>query len=198
MNLQFYLEKLKVSEEYKKFMKENPSAYLCSGFFSIDKVGKDNKQHFDFCVPQSATISRPPNPDKTINKKSLVNSPNKSSSDSEGKSKIISFQLEENCKMIPIENFGEKKFEKISEEIDFDFSEVEKMIEEKMVEEKINNKLQKILLSLQKLDGKNFLVGTVFISGLGMIKVKVDLEKMEVIDFEKKSFFDVMKVVKKK
>jgi hypothetical protein len=100
--------------------------------------------------------------------------------------------------MIPIENFGEKKFEKISEEIDFDFSEVEKMIEEKMVEEKINNKLQKILLSLQKLDGKNFLVGTVFISGLGMIKVKVDLEKMEVIDFEKKSFFDVMKVVKKK
>jgi len=37
MNFQFYLEKLKHSEEYKEFLKENPEAYPCSGFFTIDK-----------------------------------------------------------------------------------------------------------------------------------------------------------------
>ena len=51
MNLKFYLEKLKSSEEYKKFMKENSDAYLCSGFFIIDKQGEDNQQHFDFYIP---------------------------------------------------------------------------------------------------------------------------------------------------
>ena len=39
MNLQLYLEKLKSSGVFKEFMKENPKAYLCSGFFTIDKEG---------------------------------------------------------------------------------------------------------------------------------------------------------------
>jgi len=84
MNPQFYLEKLKNSEEFEKFKKENPSAFLCSAFFSIDKSGgnkslttsskrgqskgKDNKQHFDFF--------------------------------NEGK--IFSFQVEDNCKKIEL------------------------------------------------------------------------------------------------
>jgi len=37
MNMQFYVEKLSHSEEFKEFMKKNPDAYLCSGFFVIDK-----------------------------------------------------------------------------------------------------------------------------------------------------------------
>ncbi|MBU2104859.1 MAG: hypothetical protein KKF67_03775 [Nanoarchaeota archaeon] len=48
MNFQFYLKKLHASEEFKEFKKENASAFLCSAFFSIDKTGNDNKQHFDF------------------------------------------------------------------------------------------------------------------------------------------------------
>ena len=45
--------------------------------------------------------------------------------------------------------------------------------------------------------GKNYLLGTVFISGLGLIKIKVDLDNKEVLNFEKRSFFDMMKIIKK-
>ena len=164
MNLKFYLEKLYDSNNYKKFIKENPSAFLCSGFFSIDKVGKDNKQHFDFYVDK----------------------------------KIFSFQLEENCKKVPIEIFDKKVFEKINQDIDFDFDEVEEIIFNKLQEEGVKNKIEKILLSLQNLKTKDFLIGTVFVSGLGIIKINIDIGKMKVTDFEKKSFFDMVKLIKKK
>tara|TARA_Y100000310_G_C20381111_1_gene668151 strand:+ start:163 stop:663 length:501 start_codon:yes stop_codon:yes gene_type:complete len=163
MNLKFYLEKLHNSEEYKNFMKENPNAFLCSGFFSIDKIGKDNKQHFDFCV----------------------------------KNKIFSFQLEDSIKFVPVEEFGGKIPEKISQDCDFNFDYIEKLIAGEMFEQKIKNKIQKILLSLQNKDGKDFLIGTIFVSSMGLIKVKIDLSEMKVIEFVKKNFLDMVNVFKK-
>ncbi|MDP2628593.1 MAG: hypothetical protein Q8P15_01700 [Nanoarchaeota archaeon] len=166
MNLQFYLEKLHDSENFKKFMKENPEAYLCSGFFIIDKEGKDNKQHFDFFIPE--------------------------------KKETFSFQLEDNCKEIKLDTLDERIPEKVLLSDDVEFEYLEKLIVGEMFEQKINNKIQKILLSLQRLNGKDFLVGTVFISGLGILKVSIDIAEKKIIDFEKKSFFDMMKFKGKK
>jgi len=45
---------------------------------------------------------------------------------------------------------------------------------------------------------KNMMVGTIFIQGLSMIKVQINLEKMRIIEFEKKSFFDIVNIIKKK
>ena len=56
MNFQFYLEKLQNSQEYKDFVKENPKAYPCSGFFTIDKEGSDNQRHIDFYIPGGKNI----------------------------------------------------------------------------------------------------------------------------------------------
>ena len=53
MNLQFYLEKLHSSKEFKNFKEENPKAYFCSSFFIIDKEGKDNQTHLDYFNPKS-------------------------------------------------------------------------------------------------------------------------------------------------
>ncbi len=166
MNLQFYIEKLKNSEIFKNFMKAHPDASICSGFFIIDKTGKEgDKQHFDYYLPQE--------------------------------NKIMSIQLE-NMQLVPVEIFG-KIPEKISLEHDFfDFEEVEKMIEEKMISEGIKNKIQKMLFSLQSLNGRNFLVCTVFISMLGLISVNIDLKNMEITGFEKKSLLDILKVSRKK
>lgn len=111
--------------------------------------------------------------------------------------KMFSFQLEDGCELVPIEQVPEEAPVKISDNVEVDFDKIEKMIEERIEKEKIKTKIQKILLSLQKKDGKNFILGTIFISGLGMLRVKIDLEKNEIIDFEKKSFFDMMKVIKK-
>lgn len=166
MNLQFYLEKLHNSKNFKNFMKENSDAFLCSGFFVIDKEGKDNKIHFDYFLPK----------DK----------------------KIISFQLEQDIQQVPVEMFDKRIPEKISVEHDFDFDDIEKMIVMEMEKEGIKNKIQKIILSLQKLKEKDFLVGTVFVSMLGMLKIYISLSEMKITLFEKKSFFDMVNVLKKK
>lgn len=166
MNLQFYLEKLHSSKQFKNFMKQNPDAFLCSGFFVIDLEGKDNKQHFDYFVPKEK--------------------------------KLFSFQMEEGTALVPIEMIDKRIPKKISAKHDFDFKEIEKLVEKKAMQEGITNKIQKMLFSLQKLNEKEMLVGTVFISILGMIKIQIDLSQMKIIQFEKKSFFDMMNVLKKK
>lgn len=166
MNFRFYFEKLKESKDFEKFLNEYKDAFLCSGFFIIDKKGEDNKQNLDYFVP-------------SLNK-------------------MFTFKIHEKVELIPVEDFGKGfKPEKISEDIDFDFEKIEKLIEGKMFDEKIKNKIEKLLLSLQAKDKKNYILGTIFISGLGLLKVKIDLDKMEIVDFEKKSFFEMMKIVKK-
>jgi len=166
MNLQFYLEKLFVSENFEKFKKENSEAYFCSGFFSIEEGNKGkNSIHIDYFNPETK--------------------------------KMFSFQLESNCQIIPIEQVPEKAPVKIPDNIEIDFDKIRELIQMKMDEEKINKKIQKLLFSLQHKDGKNFLVGTIFISGLGLLKVKIDLEDDKIVEFEKKSFFDMMKIIKK-
>ena len=165
MNLQFYVEKLNSFDKFKYFMTENPSAFPCSGFFMIDKTGKEsNKQHFDFWVPETE--------------------------------KLMSFQLED-MQVVPLDNFG-KIPDRLSLEQDINFDEIEKLIEERIVKEGLKDKIQKMLFSLQVKDGKNFIIGTVFVPRLGLVQVEINLENMEVTNFSKKSFMDMINVFKKK
>ena len=164
MNLQFYLEKLFASDEFKKFKKENKDAYLCSGFFSVDREGKDNQQHLDFYIPLTK--------------------------------EMFSFQLEKG-EFSPLKNYDEKIPERLEENFDFDFDEIENIIINKMKEENVNKQIQKLLFSLQKMKEKNFLIGTIFISGMGLLKVTILLDENKIVDFEKKSIFDMFKIIKK-
>ncbi|MGY4884466.1 MAG: hypothetical protein ACP5NZ_02705 [Nanobdellota archaeon] len=166
MNFQFYFEKMMKSKDFKKFISENKEAFLCSGFFSVDKKGNDNKQNIDYFVP-------------SLNK-------------------MFSFKLNDGVELVPVEDFGENfKPEKIPDNIDFEFEYIEKLIEGEMFEKKITNKIEKSLFSLQAKDKKNYLLGTIFISGLALLKVKIDLDEKRVVEFDKKSFFEMMKIVKK-
>ena len=165
MNLQFYIEKLFESDVFKKFRKENKEAYLCSGFFSIDRQGTDNQQHLDFYVPSEK--------------------------------KMFSIKLENNIEFAPLENYDERVPEKLKENLDFDFDEIENMIINKMKEENVNKQIQKLLFSLQNLNGKNFLIGTIFISGMGILKVTISLDENKIISFEKKSILEMFKIIKK-
>ncbi len=112
--------------------------------------------------------------------------------------KMFSFKLEDNCAMIPVEQIPEEAPGKIQMNYSFSMENIQKLVEEKMIEEKIKNKVQKMLFSLQSLKGKDFLIGTVFISGLGMLKVNIDLDEMKITDFQKKSLFDMVNVFRKK
>lgn len=165
MNFQFYLEKLRASENFQNFLKENSDAYPCSCFFAVDKQGRDNQIHFDYFVPNIK--------------------------------KMFSFQLEKEMEKVPLELFDSKIPEKISMNSDFDFKDVEELILNRMKKEKIENKIQKMLFSLQKIGKKDFLIGTIFISGLGLLKVNIDISKRKITQFNKSSFLDMMKIIKK-
>ena len=111
--------------------------------------------------------------------------------------KIFSFPLEDDTEEALIDVKDGKIPTKISFEHDFDFNDVEKMIERKMIEENIDKKIQKILFSLQNIDGKDFLIGTIFITSFGLINATIDIDEMKVKDFKKRSIFDIMNVFKK-
>lgn len=164
MNIQFYFEKLFNSSEFQEFSKEHPEAYLCSGFFVIDKEGKDDQAHLDYFLPKEK--------------------------------EMVSFQLD-SMQKIPVELFNERIPESISSDVDFEFDEMENLIFKKMESEKITNTVQKMIFSLQKLDGKDFLVGNIFISSLGILKINIDLSEMKIVEFQKKSIFDIVNVLKK-
>jgi hypothetical protein len=165
MNFKFYLEKLKASEIFKQFSKENPSAFLCSCFFSIDFVGDDNKTHFDYYVPKLK--------------------------------QMFSFQLEKDCEKTLIETREDFLPEKIGEKIDFELKDIENILINKIKEDKIQEKVQKIFISLQRVGKKNSLIGTIFISAMGMIAFEMDLESKKIISFQKKSFLDFFRILKK-
>lgn len=166
MNFKYYLRNLQENSDYKKFMRENPEAFLSSGFFTIDKDGNDNKQHLDFFIPNVK--------------------------------KMVSFQMEQDGKMTTMGLFDEKIPEKISLDFDLDFEEIENKVKGKMLVHGINNRIQKFIFSLQKVNGEDILAGTVFLSMFGLLKVSFSAKNLEIVDFEKKSFFDMMKVFKNK
>ena len=165
MNFQFYLEKLYDSEVFKNFKKDNPDAYLSSGFFVIDKLKELGKQHIDYFVPSIK--------------------------------KIFSFKLEEGVNLVPVELMGDEAPGKIALNYNFEFDDIEDLILRRMEEEGVAEKVQKILLSMQNSEGKDYLVGTAFLSKMGLLKLSVDVSEMKIVDFEKKSLLDMMKIVRK-
>jgi hypothetical protein len=167
MNSHFLLEKLESSEELKKFKEENKDAYLCSGFFIIDSEEKTPDNKYHFDFYIPSS------------------------------KKTFSFELEEGIKLVELERFDEKVMEKVSMEDNFDIDEIQQMIFNEMAEKKLNNKILKMIFSLQNFENKEVLFGTILLSGLGLIKMTFDISEKKITEFEKKSFFDMMKIVKK-
>ena len=164
MNFQFYVEKLKHSDKFKKFEQKHKDAYFCSGFFVVDKEGKDNKFHLDYYLPKQ--------------------------------DKIVSFQLETAVQQNDVEIIDNKKPAKANIDCDFEMDNIEKMIKKEMEKQGVKNKIQKIMMSFQEIDKKDYLICTVFITMLGLLKVHINLDDKKIDLFEKKSVFDIMKVKK--
>ncbi len=113
-----------------------------------------------------------------------------------GKNEIFTFELESDAKKVPADMGGRKSLTPISLNHDFDFNQIEEAIREKIEQEKISNKIQKMLFSMQSKDGKDFFIGTIFITAFGLINMTLDLEEMKIKKFEKRSFFDLMNIFK--
>lgn len=166
MNFKTYLQKLEYNKEFQNFIKKNPTAYLCSAFFIIDKENSNHKQHFDYFLPEE--------------------------------NKIFSFQIEESCKQVPLDNLNPEIPEKLLLETDLELQEIEDLIQVEMDNQGIKNKIQKILFSINKFNKEEVAIGTVFISNLGMIKLRIGLKDKKILDFKKESFMDMINIFKKK
>lgn len=166
MNFQFYKEKLEDSEKYKSFKKNNPNAYLCSCLFILDRENEGKDNKIHFDFWEPK------------------------------EKKMSSFRVDGEVEFMDVENFETKPFEEVSIERPFDLEDFEKLIKEKMEEEKIKGEIKKLLFSLQKLKGKNFLIVTGFLNNLGLLKVNISIDENKIISIEKKSFLDMMKIVK--
>ena len=113
--------------------------------------------------------------------------------------KIFSFDLSnEKIQVNPIENYSEIIPEKIPMSFNFDFEEINEIILEKMKKESLNSAIKKYLFSFQSLKKVPYLIGTLFLQNMGLLKVEIDLKTKEIKAFDRKSFFDVLKVIKKK
>lgn len=110
--------------------------------------------------------------------------------------KTFSFQMEDGVKLMELER-NEEVLPKVLMKKNFDFDKVQEKILIEMELEKIKNKIQKMIFSLQNIDGKDMLLGTIFLSGMGLLKVNIDVYDNTISDFEKKSLFDMIKVVRK-
>ena len=168
MNFQFYVEKLFDSKVFEEFKKEFKDAFPCSGFFAID-------------------LENLKNPDNKQNIDYFVPSLNKA----------FSFKFDSGIEKVQIEGFGEKIPEPIAMNLDIDFEEIEDLIRKEMEKKEVKNKIQKMLFSLQRMNGKDFLIGTIFISGMALLKVVIDIDEKKITEFSKSSFFDMMKIIKK-
>jgi len=145
MKFQDIVNKLFESEDFKKFKEEKKDAFPCSGFFSIDVNEKDNKQHIDYYVPSEE--------------------------------KVYSFKLEAGGERVPTEFQDNQKPQKVSLNYDFDFEEMKQLILDRMSKEGMKNQIQKYLFSFQhsQEEDKDYLLGTIFISGLALLKIKINI-----------------------
>ena len=167
MKLQFYNDKLINSEEYKKFMKEHKDAYFCSGFFSIDKENSETDNQIHFDFYIPSS------------------------------KEMFSFKLNDKIELTSVKIFDERIPEQIFTDFNIDLDKFEKIILKKMELEKIKNSAKKFLFSLQNLEKKTYLLVTIFLSNLGLLKINIDLAKGEIISFEKKSMSEIFKIFRK-
>ncbi len=168
MKFQFYHEKLIDSEEYQNFRRENPGAFPCSGFFVLDREKDGANNQVHFDFWLPQY------------------------------EKMYSFKLNGPIEFVNVENFDKRPFEELSMNYTFDLEEVEKKILSRMKEENVKGKIQKLLFSLQKLNKVDFLVITVFLNNMGLLKINYDITEKKITEFEKKSFFDMLKITRNK
>lgn len=154
------------SEAFKMFSRENPDSEMVIGFFILNLESGTSQEQLDF---------------KT-------------------KDKIFSFSVNQDDEIIVnqeelVESFEDKKLQKISPEIKVDLEDLKNIVQNKLNEEKIQNKLEKIIAILQINEKEEVWNLTCILYGLAIIHILVNPQSGEITKFERKSMSDFVKRV---
>jgi len=170
MKLSHYISKVKKSGDFKKFIKEDPKAYLCSVFFIRDFSGKHNETSVDFYSPKIKKIV---------------------SFKVDGK--IQKIPIYKKAETIKHKKFIPKKLGKIKLDVDT----LKLIILDEMHNRNFTDEIKKILIVLQNQDDRDVWNCTCFLSGLALLYCHVEDSSRSVLFMERQSFLDMMKIFRK-
>lgn len=112
--------------------------------------------------------------------------------------KIATFVLDEGVDMKISEEMKMKtKLEKMEEEVKIDLDALKGIVEDEMHNRTITQQVKKIIAVLQKQDGKYVWKLNCITDGMGIIKVHVNDDTSNILEFEKINLFDIMRMIPK-
>ena len=167
-----YIKKVKDSQDFKDFMKEDPKAFLCSLFFTRDFVGKKDETQVDFYSPKVKKIVS----FKIGDKGAVERSP-----------------IPKKTETLTHKKFPPKPFADV---IKMDIDVMEPTLTDEMHNRGMTYSIEKILAFVNVTDGEVIWNCTAFLKGLGLLMAHVEDKTGTVLFMEKKSFFDIIRFSK--
>ncbi len=167
MKATHYIKKVKESEPFKEFMKEDPKAYLCSVFFVRDFSGNHNETQVDFYSPK---------------KKAMVSF--------KVDKKVERIPINKKAETLTHKKFVPKA---LNENVKMDIDEIKPTLVDEMRNREMTYEIDKILAFLNVADDETVWNCTAFLKGLGLLQSHIEDESGTVLFMEKKSLFDLIK-----
>lgn len=168
MKASHFVKKVRESEPFKSFIKEDPKAYLCSVFFVRDFTDNHNETQVDFYSPK---------------KKVIV-------------SFKVDKKVERIADKKP-ETMKHEKFipKLLNEAIKMDIDAIKPTLLDEMHNRGMTYEIEKVLAFLSLADDRVFWNCTGFLKGLGLVLAHIEDSSESVLYMEKKSLFDMLKVI---
>ncbi len=115
-----------------------------------------------------------------------------------GENEVYTFLLGDEISLKKAETIEGQKtnMPPIEKNIDVDLDDAEKILQEKIKEEKIDKKLLKIIAVLQVYEGKQIWNLNCVLEGLEIIRCHIDCKTGDILKFERKNMMDFVKRVK--
>jgi len=165
-----YIKKVKESEAFKQFLKEDPKAYICSLFFTRDFNEKRSETQVDFYSPKQKEIVS-----FKVDKK-VERTPLGKKAETLTHKKFVPKPLKDNIKM--------------------DVEEIEPTLTDEMHNRGMTYQIEKLLAFVNITDGEVIWNCTAFLRGLGLLMAHVEDKSNTILFMEKKSFFDILRFTK--
>lgn len=161
------------SEVFKKFIKENPSAELCTGFFILDFLSNDNKKTLDYKIDSKIfTFSLNEKDEITMQEDKLMDLPNT------------------------------PKLQKIEPEVNIEIEQIKGIAKKQALHNGISADFHKIIAVLQKYkekenyEDKQVWSLTCMLEQLIILHILIDSKTGDILKFERKSMMDMIRKIK--
>ena len=166
MKFSHYVERVEKSEEFKKFKKENPDAFLCAGFFVLDYETARNQHHLDYYLPKKKKIATFILDDK------------------------IEIRIGE-----PLKAKDKKKIIVLEPESRLDLDMLKGIVEDEMKNHTVTGEINKIISVFIMMDKRKVWSLNCILSGLNIVNMHVDDASDTILKFEKVGMMDLIKKV---